>query len=455
MDTVREPNRNESEYPRVLIVGVTFDTVTGGGITLGNLFRGWPRDRLFVASVHPCVMIPPPCGRQYIIGRDEIQWISPLGRAVPGTRQLSVADWVAPPLPSASATEPAAVGVGARRLAERAARAGIDCLGGPDAVKSFQCSSGLTAWVRDAHPDLMYTQLASLSVMRLVAELARSLSLPTVVHIMDDWPSVIYRKGLLSPRLRKTTGRLFRGLVGGAAATLAISQPMADEYRRRYGRDWDVFHNPVDVARWSGRRRRDRSWEGVFKVVYAGRVGLGVESSIRDVCESVQTLGRRGLPIRLDVFTPDQAGAADLHLGSFDGVRVWGAVEDGRMPATLAAADLLVLPYDFHGRAARFACLSYPTKAPAYMATGVPTLVYAPRGHALAVDARETGWAYVVDKPDVGGLCTAIELLTEDLALRERLAETATTLCAARHDATAVRARFRSVLAAAARGRII
>jgi len=40
-------------------------------------------------------------------------------------------------------------------------------------------------------------------------------------------------------------------------------------------------------------------------------------------------------------------------------------VEDERMPATLAGADLLVLPYDFAGRAARFACLSYPTKAPA------------------------------------------------------------------------------------------
>jgi len=41
-------------YPRVLIVGYNFDLVTGGGITLSNLFDGWPRERLAVADFHPC-----------------------------------------------------------------------------------------------------------------------------------------------------------------------------------------------------------------------------------------------------------------------------------------------------------------------------------------------------------------------------------------------------------------
>ena len=39
------------DYPRILVVtGNNFNLVTGGGITLTNLFRGWPADRL--ANLH-------------------------------------------------------------------------------------------------------------------------------------------------------------------------------------------------------------------------------------------------------------------------------------------------------------------------------------------------------------------------------------------------------------------
>ena len=79
-------------YPRVLVVGTNFDLVTGGGITLSNLFHGWPRERLTVAAYHPCEVEPAPCGRQYLIGSDELRWLPPIGLVVPGTRQRSVPD---------------------------------------------------------------------------------------------------------------------------------------------------------------------------------------------------------------------------------------------------------------------------------------------------------------------------------------------------------------------------
>jgi glycosyltransferase involved in cell wall biosynthesis len=348
-------------------------------------------------------------------------------------------------------TRPSAPSGGrAVRTAKSAAHTVIDLLGGEHVAASLWCSPSFAGWVRDVAPDLIYVQPASLPLIRLVTDVAGRFSLPVAVHIMDDWPSTIYDRGLLGPRLRAATDRRFRALVDEAAATLAISRPMADEYRRRYGRDWEVFHNPVDVDRWSAVRRRDRSWEGTFRIVYAGRVGLGIESSIVDVCRAVQDLQRRSLLVRLDIFTPSAVAAEQLSLGSFDGVEVHTAVEDERMPEMLAGADLLVLPYDFAGKAARFACLSYPTKAPAYMSTGVPTLIYAPREHALTLDAREKGWAYVVDASGVDGVTEGIEGLMADKGLRDRLVETAIATCETLHDARVVRERFRATLARAA-----
>ena len=39
-----------NNYPRILIIGPPFNNFTGGGITLSNLFKGWPKDRIAVAS---------------------------------------------------------------------------------------------------------------------------------------------------------------------------------------------------------------------------------------------------------------------------------------------------------------------------------------------------------------------------------------------------------------------
>lgn len=41
---------SHADYPRVLIVGPDFDLITGSGITLTNLFRGWPAARLRIPA---------------------------------------------------------------------------------------------------------------------------------------------------------------------------------------------------------------------------------------------------------------------------------------------------------------------------------------------------------------------------------------------------------------------
>ena len=405
-----------------------------------------------MADFHPCEVDPAPCARQYLLGSDERNWVWPLRLAVAGSRQSSTPD-LALSLPLVSKTASAPLGPPASRvgsIARRAAVAILRWLGGDDVLRSLSCSHGLREWAQDVRPDLIYTQLASLGMIRLATQLADGLSLPIALHVMDDWPSVIYDRGLLGRHLRSKTDRCFRALVARASATLAISQRMADVYSLRYGREWEVFHNPVDIARWANTRRQNWSRHGTFKLVYAGRVGQGIESSLIDMCLAVEELKRRGLDLQFDIFTPSQSAAASLLLASFDGVAVHNAIEDERMPKELAAADLLLLPYDFSGKAAQFACLSYPTKAPAYMATGVPTLVYAPRDHALALDAREKGWACVVDTPGVEGLVTAIQSLANNVILREELAERAVTTCESLYDASVVRERFRRALARAA-----
>jgi len=440
-----------ARLPRVLIVGYNFDLVTGGGITLTNLFKGWPLERLAVADFHACEVDPAPCSRQYLLGSEERHWTWPVSLVAPKGGQPSIPDPVPGPRMTPKTSAPTdGPPKGSLPISRRAVAAGVRILGGQEVLRSLSSSPRLVEWTRDLRPDLIYTQLASLGMIRLVTQLAERLELPIALHIMDDWPSTIYDGGLLGPHFRAETDRSFRAIVAHAAATMAISQRMADVYRVRYSREWDVFHNPVDIGKWTPTRRRDWSLRDTFRLIYAGRVGQGIESSLVDICLAVAALKRAGLNVHLDIFTPSQAASSALSLATYDGVSVHPAIEDDAMPETLASADLLVLPYDFTGRAAAFACLSYPTKAPAYMATGVPVLVYAPREHALAVDAREKRWALTVSTPGVGGVATAIRRLASDEDLRKGFAQRAVATCESLHDARAVRQRFRSVLARSA-----
>lgn len=439
-------------YPRVLIVGYNFDLVTGGGITLSNLFDGWPRERLAVADFHPCETNPALCARQYILGADEERWVWPVRALRRGNRRPSIPDrdLTMPRVSKTAAAPPVTRVPTASSVARAAAFSTVRWLGGVGVLCSLATSSGLLRWSADVRPDLIYTWLNSLAMIRLVTQLADALSLPIALHIMDDWPSIAFESGLLAPRFRAETDRSFRAIVARASGTLAISQRMAQVYEARYGQRWEVFHNPVDIPRWARARRASWSRSGTFKIVYAGRVGLGIGPSLVDVCRAVQTLRQRGLDLALEIFTPSEPAARAYALASFDGVAVHSAIPDDDIPAVLARADLLVLPYDFAGKAAAFACLSYPTKAPAYMATGVPTLVYAPEEHALALDARDRGWAWVVDKPGAEGLLVAIERLAGDEDLRRSLAQRAFATCEREHDARVVRERFRDALERAA-----
>ncbi|KXK03042.1 MAG: hypothetical protein UZ03_NOB001001725 [Nitrospira sp. OLB3] len=128
-----------------------------------------------------------------------------------------------------------------------------------------------------------------------------------------------------------------------------------------------------------------------------------------------------------------------------------GPPDPALVPRMLAEADLLLLPYNFDERSARYIRFSLPTKAPAYMMSATPVLVYAPADVATARYADREGWGYVLSSQGEEAVQAALTLLMEDVALRERLGRRAQTVALVRHDAAQVRHAFWESLRAAAR----
>src|ERR1035437_1790428 len=69
----------ENNYPRILIYGQPFNDFSGGGITLSNLFKGWPKDRIAVASTGNLLqkITTEVCNTYYQLGKEEQRWRFP------------------------------------------------------------------------------------------------------------------------------------------------------------------------------------------------------------------------------------------------------------------------------------------------------------------------------------------------------------------------------------------
>jgi len=72
--------KSTKSYPRVLIFSQTFNKISGGGITLTNLFFGYPRENIAVLT-YPFMLLHASfesCINYYQLGREEYFWSFPL-----------------------------------------------------------------------------------------------------------------------------------------------------------------------------------------------------------------------------------------------------------------------------------------------------------------------------------------------------------------------------------------
>ena len=194
--------------PRVLfLTSSAFNRVTGGGITFSNLFAGWPKDAIATVHNDPVPVSTDVCDRFFRLTEREIHrwgWLRhvPLGKP------------------------PVSISAGAPR--HQSSSLSISLL---KRVKTWLFGDAipdvafltpeLEEWVETFRPEVIYTILGSNAMMELAERLRARFRLPLVIHIMDDWVSVLYKGGLLSPFQRRKKERLMQHLVDVSAARLA------------------------------------------------------------------------------------------------------------------------------------------------------------------------------------------------------------------------------------------
>lgn len=435
----------KNNYPRILIYGQPFNNFSGGGITLTNLFKGWPKDKIAVAFIghHRLFNIATDvCDTYYQIGKEEHKWIFPLNlvqRTFP-SGQVSFD-------PKYTLT----INKRSRRIrsfiVDKIFFPFLHWIGIYHCISKISISPRLKEWLSIFHPEILYLQVSTLETINFAFQLCDYLKIPSAIHMMDDWPSTISSKGLLKEYWRKRIDNEFKELLDQVDIHLSISSAMASEYKRRYNKEFKAFHNPIEIEVWQPYCKTNFNFnQGDIKILYSGRIGPGITESLIEVASAIDSIKINGMEIKLYIQSPSGDYKIINRLQRHKCVVINPIVDYSKLPIIFSKADLLLIANDFNKQGIDYLKYSMPTKISEYLISGTPVLVYAPGETAVSRFVSENECGYCVTDQRTESITDAIHFLISNDEFRKQLSHNAVRIAKELFDAKKVRFFFKKLL---------
>jgi len=417
--------------PKVLIIGQPFNNDTGGGVTLTNLFLGWPSDKLAVACTGYVLEFNVDtsiCKNIYQIGYKEDKWIFPLSlikrKYTSGPLKLSEKRIQNFSIPNKSKFR--------AKLIMEYMLPFLSFLNVNQIVRKTTLSDDLCKWLDEFKPDVIYAQAEDKARIAFCLEIQAYLNKPMVYHIMDDWQEVI-TDGLFKKYWDKKVDAALRLLFKRSSLLMSICDEMSIEYKQRYNEDFIAFHNPVELDFWKPYQKKNYDLSNSPTLLYAGRIGLGIDSSLKTIAKAIDQVNE-DLNMSARFVLQTQPGEKPAWLAEYKCVQHQSFVPYEELPKVLSSADFMVLPYDFAKGPLKYIRLSMPTKASEYMISGTPIIVFAPEETAIVKYAQKSGWAKVIVENNVEVVAKAIKQLFQNKDERCKIAQNAIQVAENNHD---------------------
>lgn len=404
-------------FPKVLILGHSFNNYNGMGITLTNLFAEWPQEKIALLANNIDVTL---C--------DEIR---PCSKYIGSIAKSQ--------LGSSSKQNNTIIRKLKSRLKNLYYQTGLNEINAKTRIAIDSLEQA-----KEFNPDIVFCALGSYVMMRRCEDLITHLpDSKLVLYIVDDWVNTKVNTRFFSKLWRKIYDRKFRELLNSASGLLSICQYMSDEYMKQYGCKFYPFHNPVNLNEWNSINVIPKYKEGITSIVYMGKINSDTISCLKLLSNLVDDLNNAGYQYALDIYSPDYSSQAHL-FENISGTHILPPVAHNEVSKILKSYSTLFLPLGFSKQSRSYVRLSMPTKLSEYLASMRPILLYCPEEIALA--------RYLNDK-DCAVLCTDESYESLKYALMElsnmdkygKLIENSSRL-AKDHDISIVREQFRTTL---------
>lgn len=428
-------------FPKVLIIGQPFNSNTGGGITQSNLFKGWDRDKLAVASFGISLSNQidiSVCNNYYQLGDKEHKCIFPFNYL---QRKYS-----------SGQLEFDKKSIQDLTITKSKLRVKIimnyffpllNYFGFSHYIFRTKLTVDFCKWLNDFNPDVIYYQTSSRAGILFGLSVHSYLKKPLIFHMMDDWPSTISDKGIFKKYWQKKIDRELRELLDRATLLMSISEEMSNEYKIRYNKDFIPFHNTIDIDFWRKHQRNSYALNENPTILYAGRIGMGIDSSLELIANAIQSVN---MDLNISIKFILQTQEKPTWINAYKNIVHNNFVSYNDLPKIFSETDFLLLPYDFTQKSILFIKYSMPTKVPEYMVSGTPIIIFAPEVTAIVKYAKRYEWAKVITENKIGTISEAIKQLIDNKELRQRIAMNAKKIAEKNHNSIDVTAKFKNVI---------
>ncbi len=424
--------------PRVLIVYHScINKADSNTVSLGNWFAEWPKDSLAQIYSGNEVGDHRFCGHTFCLGLDERRF----GRLFFWLKRSSLGETgQSHSLSKDQALIGDRMGDVARlknAVASKMLGSGLWELMFPPVI-----SLGMAKWIEDFKPDVIYVQGYHLSIVWLAISLQDRFALPICYHAVDDWPRFLYANSFVSRYIRPFVESAAQKLIESSSVRFSIGDRMANEYNSRYGLEIESLMICDSLERFRTAKPCRLVQDDCISILYSGGLGHYRWKSLVDLSVAARVLENQGTKVKIHVFTSSVPPEASEALRDLSNVHFEPLPSHKELPGILKGADILFLPESFDPVEADVIRLSVSTKAPLYMMSGNPILVYGSSETGVVDYAKQSEWGYVVEKQDVELLAAAIRRLQEDIVLRQKIVTKALEVAERNHEASNVRKRL-------------
>lgn len=426
---------------KILILNQPFDNITGGGITLSNLFANWEKEKLAVACSGYLLTDQTDtklCDYYYQIGSKEREWVFPFN--------LFSRTYYSGPIKLTNSSDKNVVVEKSKlrvKLILDYMIPVLDYFG----FSHFATKSGLSSefcnWVAEFDPKVIYAQATTREELLFCLKFKEHFKIPMVFHMMDDWPKMVGIKGFRRKYWEKKINTEFKQLLDQTEVALSISEYMAEAYKMRYDKEFATFHNSINIDFWKKAQRKDYKLNDSPRMLYAGRVGLGIDESLKNIASAIEKVNT---DLNIDLKFALQVKDIPDWANEYSCVQHNNFVAYDELPRVFAEADFLILPYDFSEESISFIRYSMPTKAPEYMVSGTPIIIFAPEDTAMVRYAKKLNWAKVVQENSIDELVSVIKKLLNDESERKTIAQNAIHIAEKNHNSKTVSAEFELII---------
>ena len=363
----------------------------GFGVTLKNLFAGWPRERI-----------------RYFYNRPQYRDLPKDGL-----------DFRFAPVPSSPG----------RRYALPM------WLGLTPEWRGNYSETWLRRNLRGFAPDLVFSSVHSITTIGFADWVAQQLGRPHVLHVMDE-PFRHAEPAQVDAMLQRVRG------------FLTISETMRHAYSERYGRDSQVFHNGAEAEFFHPPAPPAPDPDRPVRLRFIGNLlHLQHFQSIEDIAAAVQQHNRGGgRRTVLEIYGGEHPEGCSREILAEGEITYHGRIGLDERLDTIAGADLLVIPFTFDNEYFQEYRLSIPTKLPENLATGKPVLLYGPKGMAATDLCLQHGLATVFTERSVPRLVQFLQEFTDNPEPQRAQASTAQQFAKSELSAEVTSRRFQDLL---------